>query len=188
MDKVSFQGRSLIHINPKVYIEQASIINPATSKFKNYAKIIPGVSKTFNCQEGDFFVFTHNGNESYIERFPYAINMEGESFAENLLDHFNKITLNAKEKVTCMIFGGLPNDTKTINMINKLADAYEGHDISIFAGLKDTPIGKFIVKNSMATGKPEVFIPPTKTSPIRNLDSLEDSFDIFELSNAELVN
>lgn len=194
MDKVNFQGRTVLITSPQKYVERLQSINGKSSCFSNNANIKHGVSKVCDVNDGDIFVLVHNGNDGTLRRIEYDRQLGAKDFIDSICEDLQNFSKDLKDNITCMILGGRSRDSVTTKCVNDIADGVESFlannnqkgDVSIICGVTDELKAPIFVDYTRSRKTPEIYMPAKIDSEV-SAEKLEDVFDIVELSNVELA-
>ena len=194
MDKVNFQGRTVLVTSPQRYAERLQSINGKSSCFTNNANMKHGVSKICEINDGDLFVLVHNGDDGTLRRIEYDRQLGAKDFINNIREDIQNFSKDLKDNITCMILGGRSRDSVTTKCVNDIADGVESFlagnnqkgDVSIICGVTDELKAPIFVDYTRSLKAPEIYM-PAKIEGEVSPEKLEDIFDIVELSNVEFA-
>ena len=195
MDKVNFQGRTVLITSPKKYAERLQTISNSKSNIiESINHIRPGYTKRCDINDGDIFVLVHNGCVGVLRRIGYDVQMGAKDFIDSICEDLQNFGNDLKENITCIIMGGRSKDSVTTKCVIDIADGVETFlanndekgDLSIICGLTDELTSPIFVDCKRALETPEIYIPANIEGQVSQ-DKLADVFDIVELNNIDLV-
>ncbi len=181
MQNVSFQGKSNLLISQKTFNKISDTCNVRCKNIiGSDINFINGTPFAIGLDNQELVVIVKNEKKGFLSKFLPNTNLD--DFLLNLQDKVNLLKRNAQDNLTAWIIGGKPNDAKTINVVNDIADEICDRpdiDASILVGQLDGKASKVIIHGT--TKHLDVVLP--NAGGAKTVDEMENMFDIVELNN-----
>ncbi len=185
MNNISFQGHTTLICNPKKFDEIAFTLTRQSKNLKPGNKCTLQNFQTYLAKANDqnLVVILKNEEKGILKYIP--TNEDITKFIEEIATAIDKFKEKSKKTLTAWIIGGSQihnsNGENSINTVNKLANVLcdrSDIDTSILACCK-APQENIIIHNN-GKGLELTLEKPKQTN-------LEDSFDIVELNNTDVI-